>query len=358
MLKRIAGAVVGTCLVVACTVTNGTGTDGGTGSSSGGSGSSGSGSSGSGSSSGGTTAAQAAADRATGYCAKVMTCAPELIQRLYGDQPTCVARYTADYTNALAAPSTGVTPATEEACTAAFAGWACADFVDTHNIPQACQQVMGAVATGAACGFSGQCKTGFCGIAPQTQCGACATVPAVGDSCATQGCGQGLVCTTDTKTCVVVGEQGATCGVGAPCGELFYCVGSNSTTGVTGTCQQALTQSGATCDPTSQKGPGCDHTQFLTCNAMTKMCATMTLGATGQPCGNNDVSSQTVFCSAFGTCTGATNGVPGMCVATAADGAACDTANGPGCMDISICVAGSGGGTAGTCAQANASTCM
>jgi hypothetical protein len=269
-----------------------------------------------------------------------------------------VSRYTADFTNALTAPDTGETPAIEEACAAAYPGWACSDFVDTHNIPQACRQVSGTVPLQTVCGFSSQCVTSYCALVEPIACGSCYPLPDAGSSCATTECPQGLSCTTDTMDCVVVGGQGASCGTGAPCGEQFYCVGANDSMNVMGTCQQALTQLGAACDPTSAKGPGCDHTQFLTCNAMTKQCATMTLGAAGQPCGTNDVNNQTVLCSALGTCTGATTGVPGMCVSAVADGMACDSVNGPGCMELSQCIPGGAGGSAGTCALPSAATCL
>jgi hypothetical protein len=350
MFKRIAAVGVGLCLVAACSGSTSSGSPdgGGTGSSGGGSGSGG----------GGTTVAQAAADRANAYCAKLSTCAPEAIQRDYGSQATCVTRYTAYELSALNAPSTGNTPETSEACTAAYAGWACTDFLDAQNIPAACVQKTGGIATGSACAFSGQCQTGFCAIAPHTLCGVCATVPAAGDSCATQGCGQGLSCTSDTQTCVVLGTTGATCGKGYLCGDDFVCVGANTTTGVTGTCQPAVATAGAACDPENKTGPGCDHAQLLTCNTQSKTCAALTMAAGGQPCGTNVVDDQTAICAAEGTCTGATSTAAGTCTASAADGQACDTANGPACLSLSVCVVTEDGGTAGTCTPEGSVTCQ
>ena len=242
--------------------------------------------------------AQSCTDRATQYCARLAACSPERIQTDWGDQPTCVSRQTQSCNNSVALAGTGNTPASVEACSKAYAGWDCGDFLDTTNVPQACQQVTGSVASGAPCQAPGQCTTGFCAIVPGSECGVCAAAPAAGDSCAAlTTCGQGFDCTTDTHVCVVLGSSGATCGKGAPCGALFNCVGSDEATAATGTCKTSVTASGMTCDPDSKTGPGCDHNSLLTCNAQTKQCATMTIATGGQPCGTN-TWSWTRRCSA------------------------------------------------------------
>jgi hypothetical protein len=41
----------------------------------------------------------------------------------------------------------------------------------------------------------------------------------------------------------------------------------------------------------------------------------------------------------------------------AADGTACDTTVGPGCLDLSRCIVGADGGTAGTCAMNGTTGC-
>jgi hypothetical protein len=302
--------------------------------------------------------AQACTDRATQYCSRLYTCSPERIQAEWGDQGTCVTRQTENCNNSVAVPGTGNMAASIEACSQAYASWDCEDFLDTTNIPTACQQVTGSVASGSPCVAPGECTTGFCAIVPGATCGVCATAPASGDSCAElTTCGQGLDCTTDTHTCVVLGGSGATCGKGAPCGALFTCIGSDTTTGVTGTCQASITTLGAMCDPDDKTGPACDRNSLLTCNTATKECATMIVAAGGAPCGTNVVNDQTALCSTHGTCTGSTATAAGTCTAAAADGDMCDLVNGPSCLEDARCITTSDASTSGTCEQLNPTAC-
>ena len=306
---------------------------------------------------GGISAQQACQDEAHARCTRYQSCAPGRVAIQYGDEGTCESRYAANCVTALSAPSNGNTPTLAEGCGQAFAVWDCTDFLNDANIPAACAQATGSIATGTACSFAGQCQTGFCAIPPSASCGVCAAPPSAGDSCAQLStCGPGLVCTTDTQTCVALAAQGATCGKGAPCGAGLSCVGSQPANDVAGTCQPAGAQAGAACDPTVQTSAGCDRNQLLACNTQTKQCAALTVAAAGQPCGTNDVNDQTAFCSSNGVCSSTAANMPGTCTAAAADGAACDTQNGPGCMLLSRCVV-SGSGTAGTC-QVSPATCM
>jgi hypothetical protein len=319
-VKRVAAAVV----VVAALGCSGSSTDGGDAS---------------GSSDGGLTAQQACQDQANARCTRLQACAPGKMQTEFGDQGTCEARYALSCTNALAAPSTGATPAGTEACAQAYAGWECTDFLNDEHVLPACAQATGSVAAGGTCGFNGQCQSGFCAIAPSSRCGTCAAPPAPGDSCAQlTSCGPGLTCTADTQTCVVPAVQGAACGKGAPCGAGLSCVGEQPAKSVQGACQPAGAKAGATCDPTQQTAPNCDHNQGLACNTLTMQCARLVVADGGQPCGTNDVNDQTALCSASGVCTGATPGNPGTCTAAAADGASCSAQGGPGCMFPARCV--------------------
>lgn len=291
------------------------------------------------------SADSACADVAHARCARLAACSAVAVQIRYGDEATCEARERQNCSDAQAAPGTGNNPQRTEDCSQAFGGWSCTDFLNSTNIPAACVQVTGSVATGAACAFSGQCQTGFCAIAPGSACGTCAAAPVAGASCAAlTSCGQGLSCNGQTKTCVAPATTvGASCGTGAPCGAGLGCAD--------GMCQASATQLGATCDPS---GPGCDRNAGLVCNRKTKLCATATIAAAGQPCG--DVENQTAFCGASATCVGASGSTPGMCVAAAADGAACDLASGPACEQLARCIVSSG--TAGTCRMSAAALCM
>ena len=73
----------------------------------------------------------------------------------------------------------------------------------------------------------------------------------------------------------------------------------------------------------------------------------LTSFAAGQTCGN--VGGVQTRCAAGATCNRPPQSQTGTCLAPAADGAACDTAAGPGCLYPAKCVPASSGGTAGTC---------
>ena len=125
--------------------------------------------------------------------------------------------------SSLSAPSTGASPDKTEACALAYPQWGCADHLNHTSIPTACVQVTGALTTGSACAYAGQCQTGFCAIVPGSPCGTCAAMPKVGDSCAQlTTCGQSLACTADTQQCVAYAASGAACGLGQPCGTGLH----------------------------------------------------------------------------------------------------------------------------------------
>jgi phospholipase C len=304
----------------------------------------------------GPSADQACADSAQARCSRLAACSTTAISIRYGDLATCVTREKESCTNALASPDNGNNPTHTEACAQAIAGWACHDYLDGTNVPASCAQAKGGVAAGMTCELNGQCQTGFCAITPGSACGACASAPAAGDSCARlTSCGQGLECTGDTQVCVVPGELGAGCGRGAPCGAGLSCVGANNANHVLGACQAAGAQVGAVCDPTLKTAPGCDRNAGLVCNSQSKQCASVTIAAAGQPCG--DVGNQTALCAAAGSCSASGAGQTGTCLAAAADGQPCDTVAGPGCEPQARCILGAVGGSAGVCRMNPAGSC-
>jgi hypothetical protein len=296
---------------------------------------------GSGGTTGNLTADMACADVAHAGCTRLLACSATALQVRYGDEKTCEMREEQSCIKALAAPGNGNDATHTEACAQDIPAWACPDYLNGANTPAGCTQQAGTGATGESCAFPGQCQSGFCAVAPGIGCGICAPRPTVGAACAgLTTCGQGLICTSDTQTCVTFATTvAAPCGPGAPCGAGLSCIGA---TGLAmGTCRPSATQAGATCDPTLKTGPGCDRNAGLVCNSHSKECAPATVAVTKGSCGV--VDNQTVFCAASGSCKN------GICVAAAADGAACDTANGPGCEQLARCIVGSGSGTAGTC---------
>jgi hypothetical protein len=301
------------------------------------------------------SAVQACADNARQRCTQLQSCSATDMQLRYGDESTCETRETSNCTSALSEPLNGNTPTAVEACANAYAGWACADYLGNQNIPQPCQQQLGPTISGGPCAIDGQCESGFCAVVPASACGMCAPAPKAGASCAQlTACGPGLVCTADTATCVAPGVRDAPCGRGMVCGIGLSCVGADSATNTQGACRQAGDKVGVVCDPTEKTGAGCDRDAGFACNGMSKTCQSVVVVATGQPCGN-DVGDQPVYCQAEGACTGASATMPGACNAAAADGAACDTATGPGCVIPARCIGTTG--TAGTCQYSGAQSC-
>jgi hypothetical protein len=124
-----------------------------------------------------------------------------------------------------------------------------------------------------------------------------------------------------------------------------------------GTCMQAGTTVGATCDPRTRTGPGCEGALGLYCNAMMLKCASETFAAANAACGTNTTDGSVTGCSGGGQCVGATATAMGTCKAPAADGQACDTTNGPPCLAPARCVTGGGTATTGTCQLNDAAMC-
>jgi hypothetical protein len=304
----------------------------------------------------GTTTAQACDAIAQARCTRLAACSTANLQIRFGDEASCEAREKLSCTNSLAAPGNGSSPTHIAACAQAIATWDCTNYLNGRNVPTACQQQTGSLATGAACAVAGQCQTGFCAIPPTAACGVCANEPALGASCAELStCGPSVVCTTDTQTCVVLGAMGEPCGKGAPCGTGLSCVGADATTGAQGTCQPAGEMLGVVCDSAQTLNPNCDRNGGFVCNSKTKQCAALSIASGGEPCG--DVGSQNAPCGTSGLCVGASGATPGACVAAAADGAPCDTEKGPPCLQLARCVLSSDAGTSGTCQVPDATLC-
>jgi hypothetical protein len=299
---------------------------------------------------------QACGDRAHANCLEIASCSAEVLATTYGDEGTCETRLKLFCLNSLAASTNGNSAGLTEACAEAFASEPCTDYFDLSPAP-ACVQAKGQLDDGMACAVAGQCATGFCAIAPGAACGTCAEAPMPGDSCAAlTTCGQTLTCVTATKHCQAFATQGAACDNGSPCGDGLFCVGASTTQ--QGTCQPAVEQVGAACDPQGKTGPGCDRLASLACNTMTKQCAPLAFAALGQACGAN-VGNQFAVCASAATCVAqATDaGPPSICVPAASDGAKCDLVLGPFCLDPARCIVTGDASTSGTCQFPNAMAC-
>jgi len=294
-------------------------------------------------------AAAACIDLAFARCVHLESCSPTTVQLHYGDVMTCESVFGASCLASIAAPSSGQTAASEEACAQAIADWNCGDYIDNQNPPPSCAQRTGMLANGASCAVAAQCQTGFCAIAPGQACGVCAAEPKPGDPCDQLiTCGRmTLVCSAATSTCVAYAQEGGSCAPGQPCVSGFTCVGADTNTGAAGTCKPAAAHQD---DPCSFTGAGCDLFSGLACNAATSQCGIAQVGGAGAACGL--VADQNAPCASSGKC------VAGACVAGQPVGAPCDLVAGPPCLALLRCIVTADGATAGTCQVASASGCM
>jgi hypothetical protein len=221
----------------------------------------------------------------------------------------------------LMAPSSSASPDKLESCANAVTGASC-DTLYTHDTPSACKSDPGKLMNGAACGDDAQCTSTYCKKASGQVCGVCGMRASAGGACSVEAdCDYKLTCAN--MLCVAFGAAGATCDSGHPCAPPNVCRAGTCATGAT---------AGQACDPA---GKECDPTQPLYCPATSRVCTTVTFVGGGQACGL--VNGGYVGCSGGARCKlGA--GFMGTCLAPAADGAACDTTNGPDCLAPAQCV--------------------
>ncbi len=287
---------------------------------------------------------------ASAQCQLEWKCSAFDAQAKWTDQATCVARTKALCLTSLAAPSTGATAASVQACAVARASEACADFF-ANDPPAACLPQVGGLADGQPCAFDAQCASASCRVAKGSACGTCGAPAKAGQSCASYGCDRGLECVAATQLCQPPGAASAPCDdTGTPCAAGLSCVGATATRA--GSCQTAGASVGASCDPTGKTAPRCAAIDGLRCAAITRQCASVALVAAGEPCGDLG-HGKFADCAAGGTCRIATGSLQGTCVAAAADGAACDPTSGPDCAAPARCV----GATSTTCQLPSASAC-
>jgi hypothetical protein len=223
-----------------------------------------------------------------------------------------------------------VTPAQVDACGTALMTAPCNDvfsFLLSGQTPPACNYAPGSVANGAACASSEQCQSLHCQLVLGTGCGTCAPSVMLGGACVTSGdCPFESACVG--AVCVSLGAAGATCDATHPCNLGLLCSG--------GMCAAPLAE-GATCTTTGQDP--CDVLQGEFCNPKTLVCQKVKYGQAGQQCGI--VGTDLVQCAGAGLCSGLSKmSFTGMCVAAAADGAACDAKAGPYCMAPALCIGG------------------
>jgi hypothetical protein len=162
----------------------------------------------------------------------------------------------------------------------------------------------------------------------------CAATPGVGASCANNACGPGLLCNALSLECVTPAGAGGSCNDNSACGPGLTCIGNTATT--LGTCHPLVSTVGGSCS-LADGGSRCDGRQGLYCNVVEgRVCAPAAIANATQECGTVDGGA--VDCVADSVCQKTSGSVTGTCIAPAAEGTACDTANGPICATPSRCV--------------------
>lgn len=251
-------------------------------------------------------------------CGQLQTCGAPLVKVEYGDEATCELRLKPSCLTVLKDPGTTLTTDRLDSCSKQLTAQTCTAIFN-HVVPDACKATAGMLADGTPCGDDNQCKSAYCKKAGAA-CGVCGTRSS---SCAVDGdCESGSVCAAN-GTCVQRGAMGAACSDNAPCGYGLICDG--------GTCATAPGP-GQACKP-DLMGGNCDKTQGLFCT-LGMVCQAVGYANAGQPCGV--VSGNFVVCTAGSKCS-ATGLQQGTCIAPAADGAACNDTNGPGCEAPATC---------------------
>jgi hypothetical protein len=290
------------------------------------------------------TIEKAAGDAANAYCARAQACAPAYVSIGYGDVATCVSTFTADLVRGFGGAGVTATPDWVEGCAAAVPQVSCGDFLARRTVA-ACKPVPGSLADGAACAADGQCKGTRCILAKNQVCGVCGPHAAAGAACGVDDdCDNGLVCLTGI--CVAYRDEKATCDATHPCRPDLAC-----TAGICG----AGNPVGTACS----SGDGCNAANGIVCNPISKQCETMGFASPNTGCGI--VGPKVVECTGPALCIGVVAPkYQGSCVAAAALGASCDTANGPPCGADAVCACAAGtdaGGCAGTCKQRDPAQC-
>ena len=285
------------------------------------------------------------------------------VMNTYGDMATCLARQQLACMNNGNAPGTGTNPTQLENCASEYGTWSCVDLFDGNaNSPPDCAPA-GKLANGQPCAMAGQCASRFCAGTKNASCGLCADEPLDGAVCAASGCAPGQECKAESNGDLLchtrrpVGDT--TCTSDLPCQAFSTCVGASATDAAkTGVCTAASSALGAACGGSN---PGCDGNLGLVCLGPNgaKTCQQIAYASAGSACGTlvDGARAECISADCF-TTTGpaSTSDTTAVCIARAADGAACDTQQGPICLAPARCVT-SPGATSGTCTVPSAALC-
>jgi len=288
-------------------------------------------------------------------CALLQQCNHPGLATDYGDGGTCISRSVISCLANLQAPGTAANAAHNAACATSEGSESCGSYLNLDP-PDACAILTGAGATGTPCSHPAQCASGFCAVPPADNCGSCQTPPAKGASCTElDTCGPDLACYKGT--CIAYGATvGASCSGTQPCGSGLACVLTGDSGA--GTCQTAGSMPNAGCDVPATPA-SCNGDLGLYCvtkagAANLHTCQPVATATAGGACGR--VDGVETICTAASSCLKADGG--SVCVARAADNAACNSVTGPQCMAPARCIGTPiDGGATGTCILPGSYSC-
>lgn len=154
-----------------------------------------------------------------------------------------------------------------QACLDSVAARSCAQMVQRDS-PECLAALDGTVPLGGSCVLDEECVgKALCKSTSGACPGQCAPLLVAGQACTKDGdCQDGLVCSPETKLCVLPAGEGQACEYGAPpCGPGLLCLGKDDDQQASGTCITPATAlagvEGGPCEPTQgqlcQSGLAC-----------------------------------------------------------------------------------------------------
>lgn len=260
---------------------------------------------------------------ASAACAKLVKCWGISFDSQYADFPTCEAREKLRCQSNFTAEGSRAAAADVKACADAFPEMGC-DYALTGNWAEVCRPTPGTLANGRPCGRDTQCASTKC-VTKGELCGVCAEPIAAGGACTMdEECVMGLTCIN--QVCTAFATKGEACDP-TPCVPSLACVDN--------VCEKPVIL-GNTCNGMGA-ADNCAKLYGYVCNA-SNLCKQTFVTTAGYPCGW--VGPDFVVCQAKGHCRMDPATMSSVCIAAAADGEACDAAQGPDCMPGSLCVNG------------------
>lgn len=256
---------------------------------------------------------EACAELSQATCDALQRCNPDLFQRTYPDNPTCVSRQQLSCSYQFPANS-NTTTQSFVACSRAIPGAACNQLMVNQalvltNIPE-CRPVPGSQDNGTVCFADSQCKSTYCdkGLLSGL-CGACGQRALLNEDCDATACDFGLICVQQNgapNRCMMPysAALGQSCDQTARCQSGLVCVGQKCT---------SILKVGDPCQP-GQGNDACDRTQGLSCDQNSQKCVATQYVKPGGNCGGS-AQTQRTTCTASSKCVN-----DQLCLGPAGDG--------------------------------------